>query len=65
MAYRTAWVKLPTGNWGVEVRDTLDDLSGQVVTVAKRDGTTSQVLLGQLVHSNQWGMKYSVGEAPK
>lgn len=62
MAYRTAWVKLPEGEWGIEVRDTLEDLSGQPVTVAKRDGTTSQVTLGKLVHTNQWGMKYTIGE---
>jgi hypothetical protein len=65
MAYRAAWVKLPVGNWGVEVRDTLDDLSGQTVTVTKKDGTTSQVQLGALIHSNEYGMKYAVGEATK
>jgi hypothetical protein len=61
MAYRANFTKLPSGTWGVEVRDTLDDLSGQSVTVTKKDGTTSQVKLGALVTSNEYGMKYSVG----
>ncbi len=60
MAYTAAWTKLPSGTWGVEVKDTLDDLSGQSVTVTKKDGTTSQVQLGELVTSNQYGMKYTV-----
>jgi hypothetical protein len=65
MTYRAAWTKLPSGTWGVEVRDTLDDLSGQSVTVTKKDGTTSQVLLGDLVSTNEYGMKYAVGLGEK
>jgi len=65
MNYTAAWTKLPSGTWGVEVRDTLDDLSGQLVTVTKKDGTTSQVQLGDLVTSNQYGMKYAVGLGEK
>jgi hypothetical protein len=60
MAYRAHWTKLPSGDWGVEVQDTLDDLSGQTITVIKKGGTTSQVQLGELVTSNQYGMKYTV-----
>jgi hypothetical protein len=65
MAYRANWTKLPSGTWGVEVRDTLDDLSGQKVTVTKKDGTTSEVILGDLVSTNEYGMRYAVGLGEK
>jgi len=65
MTYTAGWTKLPSGTWGVEVRGTLDDLSGQMVTVTKKDGTTSQVQLSDLVTSNEYGMKYSTGLGEK
>jgi hypothetical protein len=65
MTYTAGWTRLSDGSWGVEVRDTLDDLSGQTITVTKKDGTTSQVQLGDLVTSNDYGMKYAVGLGAK
>lgn len=61
MTYRANWTRLPDGSWGVEVRDTTDDLSGQTVTVTKKDGTTSQVVLGALISENEYGTKYATG----
>lgn len=65
MTYRAAWTRLSDGEWGVEVRDTPDDLSGQSVTVTKKDGTTSQVVLGDLVSENEYGKKYAIGLGAK
>jgi hypothetical protein len=36
-----------------------------MVTVTKKDGTTSQVQLGDLVTSNEYGMKYATGLGDK
>lgn len=65
MTYRAAWTRLSDGQWGVEVRDTTDDLSGQTITVTKKDGTTAQVTLGLLVSQNEYGMKYDTGLGAK
>jgi hypothetical protein len=65
MTYRAGWTRLSDGSWGIEVRDTPDDLSGQTITVTKKDGTTSQVTLGSLVSENEYGKRYSVGLGAK
>ena len=48
----TTFAKLRSGDWGVRVTgDQQTDLSGQTVTVSKRDGSTKQVELAVRVAS--------------
>jgi len=49
MATRISFARLEDGAWGVRVQGDARDLSGTVVTVTKRDGSTRQARLGEAV----------------
>ena len=58
MTKRTKFTRLPDGNWGVRIEgDEASDLSGQVVSVLKRDGSTTNTRLGEVVGRSEFYSK--------
>ena len=50
-----AFKKLADGKFGVVVRKGTAANSGDTISVTKKDGSVSEVVLGEMVEENKWG----------
>ena len=49
--------KLPDGSFGIRVAKTREVSPGESLTVARKDGTESDVIVGEFVSENSYGDK--------
>lgn len=60
MSETIRFTRLGPDRWGVKVPDVYDVKGGDTVTVFKRDGSTTEVVLGTFQASDRWGSTWSL-----